>query len=91
MTALMEGQLLSPASLEEMKKVQLPGCDNIFCEYGLGLELWRTGAGAGFGHNGGSVGIEANIIYLPESGNMTVIYKNNGNGSDKGFLDRLLE
>lgn len=91
MDALMEGRIVSAASVELMKQVQLPGCDNIFCEYGLGLELWRTGAGIGFGHNGGSVGIEANVIYLPETGNMTVIYKNNGNGSDKSFLDKLLK
>ncbi len=72
-------------------QVQLPGCDNIFCEYGLGLELWRTEAGLAYGHNGGSVGIEANILHVPETGNLTVIYKNNGNGSDKSFLDALLK
>lgn len=91
MKALMEGEIVSPASVEMMKQVQLENCDNIFCEYGLGLELWRTGAGTGFGHNGGSVGIEANVIYFPETGNLTVIYKNNGNGSDKSFLDGLMK
>lgn len=91
MRALMEGQLISPASLSLMKEVQLAGCDSIFCEYGLGLEPWRIGDAVGYGHNGGSVGIEANVIYLPETGNVTVIYKNNGNGSDKGFLDGLLK
>jgi D-alanyl-D-alanine carboxypeptidase len=88
--ALMQGQLISPASLEMMKAVQLQGCDNIFCEYGLGLELWRFGDAIAFGHNGGSVGIEANVIYMPATGNLTVIYKNNGNGSDKGFLEGVL-
>lgn len=91
MSALMQGQIISPASVELMKQVQLPGCDNIFCEYGLGIELWRFGSEIGFGHNGGSVGIEANIIYMPETGNLTVIYKNNGNGSDKSFLDAYLK
>ncbi len=91
MEALMEGRLVSAASVELMKAVQLPACDNIFCEYGLGLELWRVGGGIGYGHNGGSVGIEANLIYMPASGNLTVIYKNNGNGSDKAFLDELLK
>ncbi len=89
--ALMEGDIVSPASVEMMKQVQLENCDNTFCEYGLGLELWRTGAGIGFGHNGSSAGIEANVLYFPETGNMTVVYKNNGNGSDKSFLDGLLQ
>lgn len=89
--ALMAGEIISPASVDLMKQVQLEGCDNIFCEYGLGLELWRTGAGIGFGHNGGSVGIEANVVYYPETGNMFVVYKNNGNGSDKSFLDAMMK
>ncbi len=89
--ALMEGQIITPASVEKMKEIQLAGCDNIFCEYGLGLELWRTGAGIGYGHNGGSVGIEANLIYYTATGNVSVIYKNNGNGSDKSFLDGLMK
>ncbi|MBK8568048.1 MAG: beta-lactamase family protein [Saprospiraceae bacterium] len=91
MRALMAGEIISPTSVDLMKQVQLDGCDNIFCEYGLGLELWRTGAGIGFGHNGGSVGIEANVVYYPESGNVFVTYKNNGNGSDKSFLDALMK
>jgi len=90
MLALMQGQLISPASLEMMKEIQLQGCDNIFCEYGLGLELWRFGDAIGYGHNGGSAGIEANVIFMPATGNLTVIYKNNGNGSDKGFLEGVL-
>jgi D-alanyl-D-alanine carboxypeptidase len=91
MLALMNGEIVSPASVASMKQVQLEGCDNIFCEYGLGLELWRTGAGIGFGHNGSSVGIEANAVFYPETGNLVVIYKNNGNGSDKSLFDNLLK
>ncbi|MBV6428154.1 MAG: D-aminopeptidase [Haliscomenobacter sp.] len=89
---LMEGLLLGPSYLELMKQIQLETCDNIFCEYGLGIEIWRIGAdGIGYGHNGGAVGIEANAIYLPATGNLVVLYKNNGNGSDKSFLDGLLK
>lgn len=88
--ALMEGRIVSSDSVEQMKKIQLETCDNTFCEYGLGLEIWRTGAGLGFGHNGGSVGIEANLLFFSDAGNIVVIYKNNGNGSDKSFLDALM-
>jgi D-alanyl-D-alanine carboxypeptidase len=88
---LMKGELISSASVEAMKAVQLAGCDQIDCEYGLGLELWRTGAGIGFGHNGALAGIEANAVYFPETGNMFVLFKNNGNGSDKRFLDAWME
>lgn len=70
-----------------MKQVQLASCNDASCEYGLGLELWRTEAGIGFGHNGSTAGTESNAVYYPESGNLFVIFKNNGNGSDKRFLD----
>lgn len=88
---LMEGQLLRPATLEQMKQVQLSGCDNIFCEYGLGLELWRVGNQVGYGHNGSVVGLEANAVYLPATGHLVVVYKNNGNGSDKSFFNTILQ
>jgi D-alanyl-D-alanine carboxypeptidase len=91
MQALMQGQIVTMASLEEMKKVQLLNCDDPECESGLGLELWRTGAGIGYGKNGSIAGTEANVVYYPESGNMFVLYKNNGNGSDKSFLDQIME
>lgn len=89
--ALMRGEIVSQPTLEEMKKIQLPNCEDPYCESGLGLELWRTGAGIGFGKNGNIVGTEANAVYFPESDNMFVIYKNNGNGSDKSFLDPLMQ
>lgn len=89
--ALMEGQLLRPASLALMQQVQLAGCNDPYCESGLGLELWRTGAGIAYGKNGSIVGTEANAVYFPASGNMFVIYKNNGNGSDKSFLDAFMD
>lgn len=85
--ALMDGEILSPATLELMKQVQLASCNDASCEYGLGLELWRTGAGIGFGHNGSTAGTESNAVFYPETGNLFVIFKNNGNGSDKRFLD----
>lgn len=89
--SLMEGEILSPANLELMKQVQLASCNDASCEYGLGLELWRTGAGIGFGHNGSTAGTETNAVFYPESGNLFVIFKNNGNGSDKRFLDEWMQ
>lgn len=91
MRALFSGQLVSIATVEEMKKVQLPGCNSPECEYGLGLELWRTGAGIAYGHNGSLVGLEANALYYEETGGISILYKNNGNFSDKRFLDQLMK
>ncbi len=89
--ALMTGQLLAPATLEAMKSIQLEGCDNYDCEYGLGLSLYRTSAGIAFGHSGGLVGIDTNTLFYTETGNYYVVYKNNGNGSDKSFLDAMMK
>lgn len=91
MRALFGGQLVSLATLEEMKKIQLPGCNTPECEYGLGLELWRTEAGIAYGHNGSLAGLEANVLYYEEKGGISVLYKNNGNFSDKRFLDQLMK
>jgi len=91
MRALFSGQLVSLSTLEEMKKIQLPGCNSPECEYGLGLELWRTDAGIAYGHNGSLVGLEANALYYEETGGISILYKNNGNFSDKRFLDQLMK
>ncbi len=91
MRALFSGQLVSLETLEEMKKIQLPGCNSPECEYGLGLELWRTEAGIAYGHNGSLAGLEANALYYEETGGISILYKNNGNFSDKHFLDQLIK
>lgn len=91
MRALFSGQLVSLATVEEMKKIQLPGCNSPECEYGLGLELWRTDAGIAYGHNGSLAGLEANALYYEETGGISILYKNNGNFSDKRFLDQLMK
>jgi D-alanyl-D-alanine carboxypeptidase len=91
MTGLFNGNLISPTTLTEMKKVQLPSCNTPDCEYGLGLEIWRTEAGTAYGHNGGLIGIEANVLYYENSGGISVLYKNNGNGSDKNWLGKLIK
>lgn len=91
MRGLFAGQLVSMATLEQMKTIQLPDCRSFECEYGLGLEVWRTDAGMAYGHNGSLVGIEANVLWYEDNGTITVIYKNNGNFSDKKWLDALVK
>ncbi len=96
LTAFMEGlfggKLLSAASVNAMiESVKLPACPNGDCEYGLGVEKWITGAGIAYGHNGGSVGFEANLLYFVQNKGIFMLYKNNGNGSDKRLMDRLMK
>lgn len=91
MHALFEGELVSKASLAEMKKVQLPGCNSPDCEYGLGLELWRVESGIAYGHNGALIGIEANALYYENTGGISVLYRNKGDGSDKRWLEAIMK
>jgi D-alanyl-D-alanine carboxypeptidase len=88
---LFGGQLVSAATLQEMKRVQLASCNSEYCEYGLGLEIWRTGLGLAYGHNGGLVGIDANALYYESTGSFMVVYKNEGRGVEKSFLDRVMK
>lgn len=74
-----------------MKQVQLGGCQSADCEYGLGLELWRTEAGIAYGHNGSLAGVEVNALYYVNSGGVTVLFKNNGNGSIKTEIEKLMK
>jgi len=91
MHALFNGSLLYPATLDDMKKIQLPSCNSPECEYGLGLEIWRVKSGLAYGHNGALIGIEANALYYEDTGGITVLYRNKGDGSDKSWLDDLLK
>lgn len=91
MDGLFGGALISDIALEEMKRIQLPSCASPDCEYGLGLEIWRTSAGIAYGHNGSLAGIEANVLYYENNNSISVLYKNNGNGSDKSWLDTIME
>lgn len=91
MQGLFTGQLVSMETLQQMKTIQLPDCKSFECEYGLGLEVWRTGAGTAYGHNGALVGIEINVLWYEDNGAISVIYKNNGNFSDKSWLDQLVK
>ncbi|MBE7172096.1 MAG: beta-lactamase family protein [Williamsia sp.] len=87
--ALFGGQLISAASLAEMKKIQLPTCNGEDCRYGLGLEVWKLGELTAFGHNGSSVGYECNALFFEKSKTVVVLFKNIGGGSDKRFFESL--
>ncbi len=91
MKGLFNGQLVSPLLVNEMKRKQLSSCNSTECEYGLGIEIWRTGAGIACGHNGSLLGVEANTLFYPDKNAIIVLYKNNGNGSDKEFLSELVK
>jgi D-alanyl-D-alanine carboxypeptidase len=91
MEGLFGGELVSDSTLEEMKKIQLATCTSPDCEYGLGLEIWRTNAGIAYGHNGSLAGIEANVLYYENNKGIVVLYKNNGNGSDKSWVDQIMK
>lgn len=91
MKGLFAGQLVSIETLRQMKTIQLTNCNSFECEYGLGLEVWRTAAGTAYGHNGALVGIEVNVLWYEDNGAISVIYKNNGNFSDKSWLDQLVK
>jgi D-alanyl-D-alanine carboxypeptidase len=90
MTALFTGKLLPVEMVTEVKRKQLSSCNSTECEYGLGLEIWRTKAGIAYGHNGVLLGNEATVLFYPDKNAVTVLYKNNGNGSAKEFIEELV-
>jgi D-alanyl-D-alanine carboxypeptidase len=90
LNALFNFQIISETTLNEMKRIQLSGCNNIDCEYGLGMEVWKLKKHTGYGHNGSLIGIEVNALYFPDKKTTIIIFKNLGGGSDKSFIDSLL-
>ena len=90
--ALFSGQLISPASLAEMKQVSThPGGSPSDFVYGLGIETWSTPGGLnGYGKNGSLAGADANWIIFPEQATSVVIFTNYGAGSRKDFIDVLV-
>jgi D-alanyl-D-alanine carboxypeptidase len=90
MHALFKGSLVQPETLGDMKKIQLSSCNSPDCEYGLGLEIWRMDSGLAYGHNGALVGIEANALFYENSDGISVLYRNKGDGSDKRWLNDIM-
>jgi D-alanyl-D-alanine carboxypeptidase len=61
--ALLEGKLLSPATLNQMKTwVTSKGID----EYGLGLDHASIGGHKAWGHSGGGIGAGCQLYYFPD-------------------------
>lgn len=88
--ALFKGQLVSDTSLALMKETtSYPSCGGD-CGYGLGIESWHTAQHSGYGKNGSSLGVDANLIYFPEQQTTIVIFSNFGGGNDKSVIDTLL-
>ena len=88
--AIFKGNLVSDTSLALMKTTtSFPSC-NGDCGYGLGIESWDTGQNLGYGKNGSSIGVDANLIFFPEQNTTIVIFSNFGGGNDKSVIDVLL-
>jgi D-alanyl-D-alanine carboxypeptidase len=89
--ALFEGKLLSETSLALMLTVnQFPACEPD-CAYGLGIESWNSTLFKGFGKNGSSIGVDANVIYFPDQKISMVLFFNYGGGNHKYLIDYILQ
>src|SRR5690606_16636998 len=76
--ALFKGNLVSDTSLTLMKHTtSFPSCSGD-CGYGLGIESWETDENFGYGKNGSSVGVDANLIFFPDYNTTIVIFSNFG-------------
>jgi D-alanyl-D-alanine carboxypeptidase len=63
MRGLMEGKLLSDASMKEMQTWATDKAGNP--EYGLGLIYFKIGDLVGYGHGGGGLGAGCLLLYVP--------------------------
>jgi D-alanyl-D-alanine carboxypeptidase len=86
---LFSGKLLNSASLASMIAIfEDPHCMD--CGYGLGIEKWTLGPYTGFGMNGSSLGVDANLLYFPEQQTTLVLFSNYGGGNRKDILEAVL-
>jgi D-alanyl-D-alanine carboxypeptidase len=89
--ALFKGNLVSETSLAWMEETtSFPSC-NGDCGYGLGIESWETDSNSGYGKNGSSMGVDANLIFFPDKNTTIVIFSNYGGGNNKDVIDSLLD
>lgn len=86
---LFSGKIIPMNWVNEMKRMQLENCSSPECEYGLGIELYRTDSGWAYGHSGALVGIESSALYYEQSGAIVVMFKNSGNSTDKSYMNAL--
>lgn len=81
MTALFHGDILSPASLEEMLSWQAPkhqSKDGYETFYGLGIFKINTPYGPAYIHSGDAIGYFASMLYFPTQ-DATITWAVNGN------------
>jgi D-alanyl-D-alanine carboxypeptidase len=73
--ALIEGEIISESSLEEMQK-WVSGINSTESEYGEGFEYWqfKEGSTPQFGHEGDGIGCSTQFFYVPD--NDTYLYIN---------------
>ena len=77
--ALLDGEVVSESSLEEMKN-WIKGKDSTEPEYGEGFEYWQFNSGSSpqFGHEGDGIGCSTQLFYVPD--NNTFLYINTNVG-----------
>ena len=63
---LNKGELVSPASLNEMRQ-WVKGSNSQEPEYGLGLGFWGYKGRANYGHDGDGIGATIELLYFPTS------------------------
>jgi D-alanyl-D-alanine carboxypeptidase len=89
--ALFTYQILQAPTLNLMlQTTSFPSC-NGDCGYGLGIESWKTESNFGYGKNGFSMGVDANIIFFPNKNTSIVIFSNFGGGNSKECIDKILQ
>lgn len=101
--ALFDGQLISDSALIQMKEmnvVQEAGEASYGWpdeRYGLGLEIYNTPYGTGYGHTGGTSTYSTYLLHFPEEGATLAItyngaaYQGNAEELKSEMFDRLLE
>lgn len=86
--ALMEGQILSQASLDEMLR---PGIDDNGEGYGFGMAVREFEGLREYGHTGGGIGAGCEIGYFPHNGSYFFVAINLGTIIDGPIHDRFAD
>jgi D-alanyl-D-alanine carboxypeptidase len=88
--ALFTTKLIGEPALQLMQETtNFPSCGGD-CGFGLGIETWHTQSNTGFGKNGSSLGVDANLIFFPKHKKVVVLFSNFGGGNRKEIMDQLL-
>jgi D-alanyl-D-alanine carboxypeptidase len=77
--ALLNGELISESSLEEMQN-WIEGVNSTEPEYGEGFEYWQFNSGSSpqFGHEGDGIGCSTQFFYVPDNDTYMYINMNAG-------------